>query len=521
MENNNNKPKYLDVAYVVIKDILKNWIAIVCIALSAAIFTYIAAAMYYTPKYTSRCTMVVAAKVNNTGVYTDTTETEKLTDTITAVLNSSVLKHKAAEALGMDKFDGTIHINVITNTNLLEVSVNSPNPNTAFRLLKAILQIYPDISTDILGDIVMEIFEEPSFPSSPSNAFRFGKNITFSILVSTLAVVLIAAFYSYFLDTIKNEWDAAEKLDTKLLGILYHETTFKNFKARLLRKRKRLLIGAPSVSFGFCETMKKIRTNINYYKEKNGGKIILVTSYAKGEGKTVVSANLAQAMMQRKQKILLISGDDSSDTLTKLFNITLPEDFLLKPKPTLYDHVYTEENSLLSILINDFDELMNASYSDYIASSEFSDFVKKSAENYDYVIIDGPSAKLSSNTEVFAKIADFSVLVVKQHCTKTPLLNDTIDTLNKYSNGVAGFVFNDVHSSATVINIGYGYGYGRKIDYGYGSYGKYGRYGSYGKYGKYSKYNKYNRNGHYGYYGRYGSYYHHSRFESKRDNNEH
>lgn len=515
---NNNKPKHLDVAYVIIKDILKNWIAIVCIALSAAIFTYIAAATYYTPRYTSRCTMVVSAKVNNTGVYTDANQTEKLTDTITAVLNSSVLKHKSAEAIGIDRFDGSIDINVITGTNLLELSVNSPNPHTAFRLLKAILEIYPTISTDILGDIVMEIFEEPSFPSAPSNAFRFGKNITLSILISTLAVVLIAALYSYFLDTIKNEWEASEKLDSKLLGILYHETAFKNLKARLLRKRKRLLIGAPSVSFGFCETVKKIRTNINYYKEKNGGKIVLITSYAKGEGKTVLSANLAQAMIQRNQKILLISGAESSEPLMNLFNIRLPEEFLISPKPTLYDHVYTEKDSKLSILVNSFDELMNTSYSDYIASDEFSDFVRKSAKNYDYVIIDGPCTKSSSNTEVFAKIADFSILVVKQHCTKTPLINDTIDTLNKYGKGLAGFVFNDVHSSATVINIGYGYGYGRKIDYGYGSYGKYGRYGSYGSYGKY---NKYKRNSHYGNYGRYGAYYQHGRYEAKRDKDEH
>ena len=68
--------------------------------------------------------------------------------------------------------------------------------------------------------------------------------------------------------TVKNEWDAAEKLDTKLLGITYHETPYKNLKARLLRKKKRLLAGAPGVSFGFSETIKKIRTNLVYYREK-------------------------------------------------------------------------------------------------------------------------------------------------------------------------------------------------------------------------------------------------------------
>lgn len=514
MENNNTRPKYLDIAYVIIRDILKNWVAIVCIALSAAMFAYIFAAVYYTPKYTSRSTMVVSAKVNNTGVYTDATETEKLTNTITAVLNSSVLKKKTADALGMDSFDGSIKISVVTNTNLLEVSVISSNPHTAFCLLKTLLEIYPEMSTDILGDIVMEIFEAPSFPSFPSNAFNFSKNIMLSVLLSTLAVVLVAALYSYLMDTIKNEWDAAEKLDTKLLGILYHETTYKNLKARILRKKKRLLIGAPSVSFGFCETMKKIRTSISYYREKNGGKIMLVTSYEKGEGKTLVAANLAQAMIQRNQKVLLISGDASSSSLLDMFNITLPEAFVNKPKSDLKDYVYTDEKGRLNILINSFKDLLASNFSDFIVSGAFKEFIKKVSDCYDLIIIDGPCIKNSADAEVFADIADFSLLIVKQNFTRTPLINDTIDTLNKYGKGVAGFVFNDVHSSATVINIGYGYGYGRKIDYGYGSYGKYGRYGSYGSYGKYGKYRKY---GNYGHYGKYGAYYQHGKYEAKRE----
>lgn len=497
MENNNNKPKHLDVAYVVIRDILKNWVAIVCIALSAAIFAYIFAALCYVPRYTSRCTMIVSAKVNNTGVYTDTTETEKLTDTITAVLSSTVLKKKTAESLGMDKFDGSIRISVVPTTNLLEVSVNSSNPHTAFRLLKTLLEIYPTISADILGDIVMEIYEEPSLPSSPSNPFKFSKNISMSALLSTLAVVFIAALYSYLTDTIKNEWDAKEKLDTKLLGIVYHESQFKNIKTRLLRKRKRLLIGAPSVSFGFSETIKKIRTNINYYREKNGGQIMLVTSYNEGEGKTLIAANLAQATIQRNQRVLLVSGVNSSAMLLDLFNITLPQEFINKNKTTLEDFIYTEKDSGLSILVNTYDDLFSTNFSDFVASNKFNDFIKKSAETYDLIIIDGPCAKSSADTEVFAKISDFSILVVQQNRTKTPLINDTIDMLNKYNKGIAGFVFNNVYSSATVINIGYGYGYSRKTDYGYGSYGKYGNYGRYGKYGNYSKYGTYYQHGKY------------------------
>ena len=120
---NNNRPKHLDVAYVVLRDILKNWVAIVCTALSAAIFAYIIASATYSPIYTSTCTLVVNAKNNNLGVYTDKTETEKLTDTITATMTTSVLKKEVAKELGKSSFDGDIVVSVLPNTNLLTISV--------------------------------------------------------------------------------------------------------------------------------------------------------------------------------------------------------------------------------------------------------------------------------------------------------------------------------------------------------------------------------------------------------------
>ncbi|MBE6738234.1 MAG: hypothetical protein E7566_06255 [Ruminococcaceae bacterium] len=509
--DNNYRPKYLDVAYVVIRDIIKNWIAIVCIALSAAVFAYIIASVSYSPTYTSKCTLIVSAKNNNMGAYIDTTETEKLTDTIKATMKTSVLKKEVAKELGMSEFDGVIAVNVLPNTNLLTISVRSSRPNTAFLLLSTLLDKYPELTKDTLGDIVMQVFEEPSLPSAPSNPFKISRTISLSVIIATLAVILIAALYSYLMDTIKNEWDAAEKLDTKLLGIIYHEATYKNFRNRLLRKKKRILIGAPSVSFGFSETIKKLRTSLHYYKENNGGNVLLVTSYEKGEGKSTLAANLAYSTTQKNQKVLLIPGSIESSSLLNIFSITLPEEFLNQKKTSLKDYVYTLENGKLSILINSFDDLLSSNYSDFIASEDFKAFIQEAKEIYDSIIIDGPCVKSSADAEVFAKVSDYSILAVKQHCTKTPLLNDTIDMLNKYNKGVAGFVFNDVYSSATVINIGYGYGYGRKIDYGYGRYGKYGRYGHYGSYGKYGKYGKY------GNYNKYGAYYQHGKYEARRE----
>ena len=334
-----NKPRHLDTIYIIIRDVLRNWLPILCIALSAALISYIVAAVTYEPKYVSRCTMVVSAKANSTGVYADTSETEKLTDTITAVMQSTVLKDKIAETLNVPYFSSGIYTYVVPETNLLEVSAYSITPNIAFKALNTLIDIYPEFTKDILGDIVIEVFEEPNYPSAPINPFTYQRTATLSFLIAAAVVILIIAVHSFLLETVKNEWDASDKLDSKLLGIVYHESPYRNLKARLLRKKKRLLSGAPSVSFGFSETVKKIRTNIGYFQEKNGGKAFLVTSYDKEEGKTTIAANLAHTFTQKKQKVLLVSGTEDIKSLLAVLNTELPSEFLDREKVSIEERL--------------------------------------------------------------------------------------------------------------------------------------------------------------------------------------
>lgn len=478
----NNRTKYLDLAYVIIRDVLKNCITVFCVALSAALMAQIISAMLYVPQYTSRCTMVVSAKVNSNGVYTDANETEKLTDTISAVLNSNVLKKKTAEALGMQSFDGEININILPQTNLLEVSVISSHPATSFKLLSAMLELYPELSKYILGDVVMDIFEEPSFPAYPSNRLNTAKINKWAILTASGVVVLLFGVYSYYHETVKSKWDAEEKLDAKLLGVLHHESHYRNLKAVLLRKKKKLLLGSVGVSFNFSETIKKIRTKLSFFQEKAGDTILLVTSYDEKEGKTLLSANLACAMALRKQKVLVVSGYRDSENLAKTMNISVKDDFWLKEKETFAECVCSDKSGYLNVFVYPGFSSDEA-FSKFIDSKKFSVFLQGAKEVFDYIVIDGPSAVNHADTEVLARLADCSVLVVKQNYSHITLINDTIDMLNRYNRGLAGYVLNDVHTVSKIINLRYGYGYNGGYGYGYGKYNKNG-------YAYYSHYDK-------------------------------
>ena len=94
--------------------------------------------------------------------------------------------------------------------------------------------------------------------------------------------------------------------------------------------------------------------------------------------------------------------------------------------------------------------------------------------NYDFVIIDTPPIALVSDIDDVASASDASIIVVREDCAKTMMINDSIDALTRTETPLLGAVLNDSLGSSDAS--GYGYAY----------YGGYGRYSGYGKYGRYA-----------------------------------
>lgn len=450
----------------VLHKVLKNWMIILCVALSAAFLTYVTASMLYQPEYTSNTTFVVSAKSSSVGTYANSNSAQRLTDTFKSVLNSQVLKKKVAESLGKDSFNGEIEITVLTDTNLLVVSVTSDSPVDAYELLKGILDNYKSISDTVLGAVVLEVFEEPEFPAYPNQAFQGRRMLQIGFGAGAVLAALLLALYYYQRNDVCTEQDVDDKLDTTLAVALHHEKKYRNLKMRLKRQRKHILISEPSVSFRYVETIKKLRTKVLFHSKEGNSKVLLVTSTRAKEGKSVVAANLALALAQRSQKVLLIEGDLRQDKMSKLFEVEVPQNVgigeKLPPAETLSQYIYQKEGSTLYLLFNKEKHMRSA---EYFSTDGFKAFLDEMRQKMDYIIIDGPAVKGRADTEVLARNADMSLLVVCQNTVEVPYINDAIDMLNCYGKGVMGCVLNDVITHDGIKKFGYGYGYG---------YGKYG-----------------------------------------------
>ena len=70
-------------------------------------------------------------------------------------------------------------------------------------------------------------------------------------------------------------------------------------------KNKELLVSSNPKS-AFSESIKTIRTNLQFLLVNEDSKVILLTSPEPGDGKSFVSANLATAFTQENKKVLMV-----------------------------------------------------------------------------------------------------------------------------------------------------------------------------------------------------------------------
>lgn len=470
-DTDNNKASIYCIAW----DVLKNlWFAVL-VGVAVSLLSYVVAKEMYHPTYTSNTTLVVTAKGNTTGPYGNVSKIQKLTDLYEAVMDSHVLKKIVVAELGKDSFNGTVNINVVPETNLLTVSVTSDNPSDALRLLKTMLKCYPMVGENVLGEVVIEIFEEPSFPTRPDQHFQSESVYKKGFFAGFLLIIAWLAFLSYSKDTVKCSQDIVKKLDTTEFATLHHERPYKNIRSFVKKEKQQIFIANPEISFHYGETIKKIRTKLLFQMKKKNIKVIYVTSTVQGEGKSTVALNIAEAMSERFSNVLLIEGNIRKPSLVAMLEI--PEESYADWSQTLVNDgdleatIYKAKGRRFSLMLSNMPVKDSA---EWLISKKMKDFVEKKKEEMDLIIIDGCSSLRSADSEVLASLSDASLLVVQQNRVPVKYINDTIDMLNGYGTGLMGCILNNVVTGGEFFTSGYGYGYG--YTYKYGRYGKYGKY---------------------------------------------
>lgn len=462
------------------------WMVIIGILVTAMV-TYVVVTEKYEPKYTSNATFVVSTKGTvTTSVFTNLNAAASLAESFKYVLVSDVLMKTVCETMGITSFSGTVTSTLIEDTNILQLSVTSDSPSLTFKMINAIIDNHHIISDSVIADAVMDILMRPSVPKSPTNSMqRFG-TVKKSMLIAALGIVGAIVLYSILSDKVKNDNDVDNRIDCEKLVTLEHEKLNMTIRGILKKRKKRIpLITYSTTSFGYSETMRLLRTKVEYLMQKKNHKVLMVGSAADGEGKSIVAVNLALMLAKNDKRTLLIEGNILNPSIADILNLSIDSDLVINEHPTnniTVDMLPSPRSFPLVSILACKNSLPN-SY-EIINSKQMADFVKKSKKDFDYIIIDTPPMLFSSDTESIAELADAALMVIKQNYATVARINDIIEILEGSSIDVLGCVFNDVKHIPLLESLVDGMRSDHDFYYGHRGY----RFGGYGGYGSYSSY---------------------------------
>jgi capsular exopolysaccharide synthesis family protein len=241
----------------------------------------------------------------------------------------------------------------------------------------------------------------------------------------------------------------------------------------------------------FSESIRGIRTSLNFILQGNNHKLISVTSTVSGEGKTFCTLNIAASLTLLGNKVVIIGCDLRRPKL----HLSFPN---MTNKVGLTTYLIGKTTKEESILATPYEKLfivpagpVPPNPSELLQSDKMLELLENLKHEFDYVLLDTSPVGLVADSLTLMQISDVNLYILRANYSKRDfaLVPDRI----KADNGIK-----NLYSILNAFDPGAGfYGSIYKQEYG-GYYGGGGYYYYGGYYGRSS----------YGYYGRkYNSQY--------------
>jgi capsular exopolysaccharide synthesis family protein len=215
-----------------------------------------------------------------------------------------------------------------------------------------------------------------------------------------------------------------------------------------------------------AESFRVLASNLKFVlPQKDSAKVIIVTSSVKGEGKTLVSVNLALTLANKNGRALLIGSDIRNPQIQRYDSEPVKRKGLTE---FLYDESVNVEDLIHTSYTNSYCDVIYAGAippnpQELLSNGRYQTLIAQMESQYAYIIIDSAPLMLVSDTLSIADVADATLYVVRSGVSRNVLIDFAQDLVKESKLKNVSFVVNDVSKKARGYGYGYNYGYG----YGY------------------------------------------------------
>jgi succinoglycan biosynthesis transport protein ExoP len=276
---------------------------------------------------------------------------------------------------------------------------------------------------------VVDAAETPRGPVTPNTR----NNLLLAVFGGATLAVGLAFFFEYFDNRIKSPDEVKQHLGLPFLGMVpaLFDKTIEN---PLINN------GVPS---NFSESFRGVRTNLLFSSADEGSRSVVVTSTGPGEGKTIVATNLAVALAQASQRVLLVDADMRKPRVHTVFDKPREPGLsnVLVGNAKSSDAVHKTTVPGLWVMAAG---LHPPNPAELLGSKRFKDFLVSLAQHFDWVIIDTPPVMAVTDSSVVAHLATGVLFVVGAEMTSRYAAQRALEQLEHSRAKFVGAVLNRV-----------------------------------------------------------------------------
>ncbi|WP_104055247.1 MULTISPECIES: polysaccharide biosynthesis tyrosine autokinase [unclassified Arthrobacter] len=420
----------------------RNWVVITACTLlgllAAAAFSMLAK-----PTYSAQTQLFVA--IQSAGSVAELQQGNSFTQarvlSYVETARTPLVLQPVIDSLGLQETPAELASSVSAGADLNTVLITIAAVNSSPVQAAAVAQAVADSLITVVGDLERPDSGAPSpiklsmvtpavAPTSPVSP-----NIELNLLIGLLGGLIggiVFAVLREALDTkIRGEADFVEYSKAPVLGGIAYDP----------HAAKKPLLTQTAPQSPRAESFRQIRTNFQFANISSKSKTVLVTSSLPGEGKSTTATNLAMAMAQAGQRVVLVEADlrrpmvasylgleGMAGLTTALIGDARVVDLL---QPWGEDELFVLTSGRIP-----------PNPSELLASEAMSRLILELENTFDAVIIDAPPLLPVTDAAVLAQKVGGVVLVVGAGKIKTQDLEKSIASLGLVEANLLGVVLN-------------------------------------------------------------------------------
>lgn len=438
---------------------LKKYVlVIVAVALVLIIGVFIYDKSIKKPLYTTYTTIILT-KSNETQTGTTITQNDillnqKLVETYSKIIKSKLVLEQVISETGVtytaEELSENVSVEAYENTEMLKISVTDQDPELAANIANSIAQVFSGEIAKIYQINNISVVDVAVTPEEVSNN-TLKRDLLLALFVSIFGTIGVVFVVYYFDDTVKLTDDLEEEIGMPVVA--------KVFKSDIGSKnnRKIELLAQKYPKSVVSESIKTLRTNLQFSSVDEDIKTILITSSIPGEGKSFISANLAISFAQTDKRVLIVDCDMRKGRQHRIFKLSNSKglsNLLIDDMTNYKDYINKTSVPGVHVITRG---TVPPNPSELLNSKKNADLLRVLKAKYDVIIYDGVPCNGLPDSIIMSKLVDKVLIVSSDSMTPKSVLESTKKQLESVNAPIAGDVLNNVNRKNSTYGKYYGY----------------------------------------------------------------